>query len=172
MTDKKIRVYNKTNHDVGVGSIDGIKSWNVKPNSFIKVDVDEVINWHFTSTLFAKKHLVIDDIDVLNEMGLSVEDMHIPTNDEIENTIHSTPKDIEQTFGTDIQGHIKERIIEVAKKSETLPMNNVKTIEKITGVDLYEKDGIDVVEAKPIDTIAPKTQKPVKETKNISKTEK
>lgn len=172
MADKKVRVYNKTNHDVGVGSIDGIKSWNIKPNSFIKVDVDEVINWHFTSTLFARKHLVIDDIDVLNEMGLTPEDMYIPTNNDIENTIHSTPEDIEKTFGNNIEGHIKERIIEVAKKSETLPMNNVKTIEKITGVDLYENDAVNAVESKPIDVITPKVQKPAKETKNIGKTEK
>lgn len=121
---KKIKVFNKTKHKVGVTMMSGAGR-TIAPNTFIIADEDEVANWAASTRLFSAKHLTIDDEEVMTNCGLSKEDVAYETDDEIRKILEkSNLAALRKYLESVTEIHVANRIKEVAKECDLKSSKN------------------------------------------------
>lgn len=91
MSDK-IRVNNRNAFDIGLRLMDGIREINIKPNSFIMLDEDEIYYQHSISNLFLTGKLTVDNENINTNLGFVEKNPNTITESEIEAILKDNSK--------------------------------------------------------------------------------
>lgn len=135
---KKVKVWNRNRHHVGVTFMNGIGR-DIAPNSFIMPDEDEVAIWMSTTSLFSGKHLSFDDAESAENLGVTLDEVNYETDEEISNKLKkSTVPALKKYLAEVTELHVKNRIRDIAKECD-LPASKLSVVEDILGVEVYTK---------------------------------
>lgn len=130
--DEKIRVYNNTKHDVGVYLLDLPNvGHNIRPGTFIYMTPADIEYLSATTTLFSGGELRPEEKGeaILAMNGVEVKDNPVFADDEeIRKKLSMSAKKIEEWLGTIEQGHVLDRVYDVAQEMN-LPASKLKVLQ-------------------------------------------
>ena len=125
---KKVKVYNRNKHDVGIVLMNGIPR-NVVAGSFMLLDEDDIAFLMSTTTVFTGHHLSIEDDEVIADLGVEKDEVFVPTDDDIEKKLKSSNNASLKKYLEGItELHLRKRICQIAKGLD-LPASKIKLIE-------------------------------------------
>lgn len=135
----KVKIQNKTNHDVGIMFTNGIGK-NITPNMVLEIPYSEFEYLATGSRLFSDKHLTVLTDEVLDKVGLDAEALKFETDEEViaKLTKSKMPEFVAYLNGVTEQ-HNQFRIIDLIKKRglmEKLAAAKINKLNSIFNVDL------------------------------------
>lgn len=143
MADKKVKVYNRSGSSFGLVTASGLPR-NIKPGAFEILTEDDVHYISSTSDAFRKHYLFLeeDDYDVLEDVGITPEENHYYSDEEIVKILRGNRKEfdefIERFDVSDIQ--MRNRIVDLARNTEDFANVRAAYIEKAYHIDLNDDD--------------------------------
>ena len=128
----KIKVYNPTQHDVGVFLIDTpLVGRNIRPGAFIFMSRADIESLIATTTLFQNGHLRVEEEsnEVLTDYGIDAKDNpNIITDDEIKKKLSMSAKKITEWLNTIDAEHVLDHICEVGMSMD-LPKTKLEALQ-------------------------------------------
>lgn len=139
--DGKIKVYNPTQHDVGVFLLDNpLNGRNIRPGSFIFMTEADIEMLLATTRLFADGHLKVEEKaeQILIDNGIEMQDNpSLMSEDEIKKKLSMSAKKIGDWLeGVEVD-HVLDRIYQVA-----MSMDLPKTKLEVLRVKMPDRDFI------------------------------
>lgn len=168
MSEKKYKVSNPNIYSVGIKFMDGIRTQNVKPGSFVMLTEDEIYYLHSISRLFKKGALTTSEKHININLGLienedeDFKNYNALTEAEVEEILNLPISKMSQELENIEEDHIKFRVFEIAKTLD-LPVSKLKEVEHYTGRK-FDLEDIVKEDIKPAKTTKKPTTK--KSTKN------
>ena len=154
---ESIKVLNNNQYNVGLLCQKWNKHRQVKPNSFIYLNEEEVRELDSDYDLFSSGELVIDDSEINGTLGYEEKNPNILTDKEVEDIFKLSASEIKESLSGVTEMFALNRIFDVAKKSD-LSVSRLKAVEEIVGKKI-ELDDVIPVEEK---VVAAKVKKPSK----------
>lgn len=131
--DKKVKVTNPNKHKVGIKFMDGMREQVVHPNSFIILDANEIYFINNMSKLFSKKHLIIEDSEINQDLGFEEKTVVALSNGDIEKMLKGNFMKMKSELDTIEEKHVKDRIISIAKEIDDLARGKIEFLAKWSG---------------------------------------
>jgi hypothetical protein len=135
---EKIKIKNPNKHMVGIRLMDGVRELAVPPGASILIDKDEVYFLNSFCKLFSKKHLVIEDNSINEELGYAVKTVDSFTDQEFETLLKGSISKIKKELEGIEEKHITDRVIAVAKNIDDIAQNKLKFLAEWSGYDLEQ----------------------------------
>lgn len=135
MSDRKVKVINPNSYKVGLKSMDGLREYVVHENSFIMLDENEIYYINNMSRIFSKKHLIIDDERINQDLGYTEKNVAVLGADEITKMLKGTVASIKKELEGITEKHLIDKVISVAKTIEDLPKNKITLLQEWSGYD-------------------------------------
>jgi hypothetical protein len=129
---KLVKVINPNKFDVGVKLMDGIRSINIRHGAFTMLDENEVYYINQVSGLFKRKMLVVEDEDVVQNMGFAPDEAKNLTDDEIATLLKGNHLKMKKELEKITEPHIKDRVYNIAKTLD-LSASKLKIISDFVG---------------------------------------
>jgi len=149
---ESIKVLNNNQYNVGLLCQKWNKHRQVKPNSFIYLNEEEVRELDSDYDLFSSGELVIDDSEVNISLGYEEKNPNILTDKEVEDIFKLSASEIKESLSGVTEMFALNRIFEVAKKSD-LSVSRLKAVEEIVGKK------IELDDVTPVEEVTPKVAK-------------
>lgn len=124
----KIKLMNPQKFDVGIVTLDSKVGINIKAGSFALVTPDDIAYLASISDVFRRGILKVEEknIDVMQQAGIDQEnDPNFITDEEIKKKLTGTAKKMKEWLDAVTEGHILDRIYDVAM---TMNLNQDKLI--------------------------------------------
>lgn len=139
MNTDKVKIQNKTTHNVGIRYSNGIEK-NITPNMILEIPKSEFEYLASGTKLFTQKHLTALSDEAVESVGLDKEEVKFETDEEIINKlVKSKMSDfVKYLDGCEAQ-HLQFRIVDIIKKNgllDTLPATKISKINSIFNIDL------------------------------------
>lgn len=129
--DGKIKVYNPTQHDVGVFLLDNpLNGRNIRPGSFIFMTEADIEMLLATTRLFSEGHLKVEEKaeQILVDNGIEMQDNpNLMTDEEIKKKFGMSAKKIGEWLNTVEADHVLDRIYQVAMSMD-LPKTKLEVL--------------------------------------------
>ncbi len=131
----KVRVKNPNNYLVLAELSNGVVK-AFKPHSFFVLDQDEVEILAATTSFFSNGHLTIEDEKVVEEIGLTEEEVKVLSDDDIKKILKGKVADFHKFIDESV-GNLSMiiRIREIAEK-EDLPASKIKYMNEKLDIDV------------------------------------
>ncbi len=150
----KVKIINSHPYKVGIKSMDGLKEFTVHEakngkDAYILIDRDEIYYTNNISRLFSSRHLIIDDDEINQDLGLSEKTVANLSAKDILDLLNGNLNTIKKELSDITQKHTIDRVIEVAKNIDDLPKNKITFLQDWSGYDfdqLIEDDKADLIE--------------------------
>lgn len=126
----RVKVFNDNKHHVGVKLENGTTR-DVAPRSFAILTDEDVAFIMSTSALFANHHLSIKDEKVIEDLGVSKEEVSFDSDEEILAKLKKSNIVGLKKYLADIkEPHLRQRVIELVKGNDDLSLSKVKVVEE------------------------------------------
>lgn len=129
--DGKIKVYNPTQHDVGVYLLDNpLNGRNIRPGTFIFMTEADVEMLIATTSLFRDGHLKVEEKaeQILTDNGINTEDnVSLMTDEEIKKKLGMSAKKIGEWLDTVEVDHVLDHVYQVAMSMD-LPKTKLEVL--------------------------------------------
>jgi hypothetical protein len=136
--EKKYKAYNRNQFNVGIKLENPYREQNIKYGSFAMLTMDEIAYIHTNSTLFSRGMLQVDDKEVLDMLGISVENFNVITDEEIVKILKSSLSEMKRRLKNITEMYIKNRIYSIVKNmGGELSVSKVKFLIDFIGRDLF-----------------------------------
>lgn len=125
----KVKVYNDNKHNVGVRLENGTQR-NIAPGSFALLNEDDVAFIMSTSSLFRNHHLSIKDKEVIEELGVTPDEVSFDSDEEILAKLKKSSLPVLKKYLAGItEPHLRQRVVALVKANDDLPASKVKAVE-------------------------------------------
>jgi hypothetical protein len=138
MADKKVKVINPNNFMVGLKLMDGVREVVVHPNSFIMLDANEIYYINNMCRIFSKKHLLIDDEQINQDLGYAEKTVINLSNEEIVKMLKGSFPQLKKELENITEKHIIDKVISIAKTIDDLPKNKIAFLQEWSGYDFEQ----------------------------------
>ena len=128
----KIKVYNPTQHDVGVFLLDSpLLGRNIRPGAFLYMTEADIESLVATTRLFEDGHLKVEDSasQILTENGIDVNaNPNLIDDDEIKKKLSMSAKKITEWLNTIEVDHVLDHIYQIAMGMD-LPKTKLEALQ-------------------------------------------
>ncbi|MBZ9622852.1 hypothetical protein G9F71_008300 [Clostridium sp. FP2] len=154
---ESIKVLNNNQYNVGLLCQKWNKHRQVKPNSFIYLNEEEIKELDSNYDLFSSGELVIDDSEINISLNYAEKNPNILTDLEIEEIFKLSAAQIKEKLSGVTELFAIAKIIAVAKRSD-LSVLRLKVIEEIVGkkIDLEDITPVEEIEEVKVKVTKPK----------------
>jgi hypothetical protein len=164
---ESIKVLNNNQYNVGLLCQKWNKHRQVKPNSFIYLNEEEVRELDSDYGFFSSGELIIDDTEINVSLGYADANPNTLTEKDIEDIFKLSASEIKEKLSGITEMFAIAKIADVAKRSD-LSVTRLKVIEEIVGKKIELEDINPAVE---IEEVKVKSTKP-KKTAEVKSDEK
>jgi hypothetical protein len=135
----KIKVYNKNRFDVGVKLINPVREQNIKAGSFSVMEEDDIYYLDTTSALFRRGMLVVDDPDIILNMGYTEVNESIKSDEEIKEILKLSITKMKSELNKIQEPHLVNAVFNIAKIiGGELSGNKIKFLSEYCGRPILE----------------------------------
>lgn len=139
MSDKRVKVYNRTKGGHTFVFSDGIRRIRIPAGGFQLIPIEEVYYVNATSKSFKKGILEIDpnEEELIRELGYEIRNVNSYTVEEFKNLLKGNfTKGVKDKLQQVTEKFAKDKLLTACRQMD-LPKTKVKFIEEVTGVDVY-----------------------------------
>ena len=142
---ESIKIKNNNSYHIGLLCQKWNKHRQVKPNSFIYLNEEEVRELDSDFDFFSSGELVIDDSELNITLGYKEKNPNILTDLEVEEIFKLSAVQIKEKLSGVTEMFALNRIFDVAKKSD-LSVTRLKAVEEIIGKKIELEDVKPIIE--------------------------
>ncbi len=133
----KIKVFNDNKHHVGIKLENGTGR-DIAPGSFALLNEDDVAFIMSTSSLFSNHHLSIKDEAVIEDLGVTKEDVNFDSDEEILAKLKKSNLPTLKKYLSGIkEPHLQNRVIALAKVNGDLAVSKITAIEEAFDTEIH-----------------------------------
>lgn len=133
----RCKVFNNNDFNVGVRLENPVREVNIKANTFVLMDEEDILYTNSVSKLFEKGILYVEDQDLLEKMGYTEQNPNTISEKEIEEMLKLPNAKLKKEISKITEDHAIRKVISVILKQKVdLSMSKIKIINDSLGIDV------------------------------------
>ena len=134
----KYRVYNNNNFSVGIKLENPDRELNIRPNTSVLMEEEDIFYTDSVSKLFAKGVVYIEDQDMLEKMGYVERNPNSISEEEIEAMLKLGNAKLRKEIAKITERHAIAKVVSVIQKGKVdLSQSKIKIINDALDIDIH-----------------------------------